>query len=279
MRVRSLAPVFLVLAVALASPASAQPGPDYAAAKQHYLAAKKAQNAGDFKTAVVEFTAAFEITKDPTLLKSIAVCQEGAGDKKAAAESYRRFLAQMPTVTAVERKEIEAKIAVLDPPPPVTQPATGPVIEPDVPTTGPTGAIPGGAPPAFPSESPRWQWTAAWVSVGVAAVFLTTAGALGVSAMSREDDINRLADYRDPTSGMPREYTGAVKEEYDDAIDEGETLSDWAVYAFIGAGVAAGAAAVFFYLDLSRPHHAEDGVTVAPIIGPDTAGVTAGWEF
>src|SRR5262249_26238740 len=125
------------------------------------------------------------------------------------------------------------------------------------------GASPGGASgaagsPTFLKPTHKWQRSAGWISIGVAAALATTGAVLATSASSREDDIRRLLEFQDPESGLPSAYSGNVKSQYDDAKSEGSSLSRWAKVAFIGAGVAVSAATVFFILDLRGPKVPDD---------------------
>src|SRR6185295_18293526 len=61
-------------------------------AKQHYLAATAAEQKGDYATAIAEFTAAYDVTKDPKLFYQIAHANELAGKIDEALIYYRRFL-------------------------------------------------------------------------------------------------------------------------------------------------------------------------------------------
>jgi hypothetical protein len=82
-----------------------------------------------------------------------------------------------------------------------------------------------------------------------------------------------------------------VREDYEDARKEGDSLSSYAMYAFIATGVAAGAAVAFFVLDsMGTPKASESvapystlegqpAVRITPVVGPNMAGVFAEWEF
>jgi hypothetical protein len=289
----------LCLGLAVASTASAQ---DMDAAKKHYLAGKTAQKDAKYDVAVKEFIAAYEITKDPSLFKQIAVSYESWGKKEEAAIYYRRYLSEAKTPSDADA--IKAKIAALEGTPAKPDDGGGEIgpLEDDLgPSDNPDdqalppddlgggGDLPppgGGTPPSFIDEPTRWQRTAAWISVGIAAVALTTGAVLATSSLSREDDIKRLL-VNDPDTGLPQVYQGSVREDYEDAKDEGESLSSYATYAFIGAGVATAAAAAFFILDaMHKPASAEKTVSLVPRITPVVApggngfaGVFAGWEF
>jgi tetratricopeptide (TPR) repeat protein len=286
--------LLVMLALALLAPiattpiAHAQAKPDFEAARKHYLDAREAMARGDREAAIKEYIAAYEITKDPTLFRQIAQAYEAEGRRTEAAVYYRRYLAEAKTPPDAE--DIRARIARLDkeasaasPPPTGAPPATPSAAE----TPAPAGApppvpAPETTPPSFQDETGGWQRTTAWISVGLAAVLLTTGSVLGTAALSRQDDIQRLVDFRDPTTGLPKPFTGTVAQDYKDRADEGNKLDTYAKAAFIGAGVAAAAATLFFILDATSGRKAppeRGSARVAPVIGKGTAGLVAGWEF
>jgi len=254
------------------------------------MAGKTAQREAKFDVAVKEFIAAYEITKDASLFKQIASSYDSWGKKEEAAIYYRRYLTEAKAATDADA--IKTKIAELEGT--GAKPddgGAGDLIEDDLgPSGGGDQALPpddvgggdtpppgGGTPPAFIDEPARWQRTAAWISVGIAAVALTTGAVFATSSLSREDDIKRLL-VNDPDTGLPQVYQGSVREDYEDARTEGDSLSSYAMYAFIATGVAAGAAVTFFLLDsVSKPK--ESAVRITPVVGPNVAGIFAGWEF
>jgi hypothetical protein len=132
---------------------------------------------------------------------------------------------------------------------------------------------------------PSWQRTAAWISVGIAVAFGTTGGVLGLAAGSREDDIQAQIDFRDPTSQAPARFEGNAAVRYDDLVEQGKRFELLSLVSFAAAGAAVGAAVVFFILD-PGPEAADGsaasgspGPMLAPAVGPDTIGVSAGWRF
>ena len=317
MRVSILTLGLLLGGLLWASSAAAQAKPDFAAARKHYVNAQTAEKAGDYDTAVSEYAAAYDITKDAKILYSVARAYEAGGNKDAAVVYYRRYVNEAKE--AKDRDAVKAHIAELEgaakpaptpTPPPGPKPAPGPTPAPPQPgPTPPGGDLIAPTPPA--SEPPpeegepvitgegigdapaladggaRWQRTAGWVSVGVAALALTTAAVLGESALSREEDIQRLQDFRDE-DGRPTTYTDKVKDDYDDAVDEGKKLETYSLVAFSVAGAATVAAIVFFVIDpgppespaaIARGRRRGGNLVVAPLLAPDTLGVSAGWGF
>ena len=282
--------------------AQAQARADFDAAKKHYLAGKNAAAAHDYENAIREYILAYDITKDPTLFKQIGAAYEAQGKKTEAAVYYRRYLneAKGKAKAGDDDDDVRARIAALEG---ATrgQDSKGTVIAPS-PTVGPGGETMPPEPPKLPPpESPtaatpdmqlsqpplpsyadegvRWQRTVAWISVGLAAVGVTTGSVLATSAASREDDLKQLINYRDPSTGLPRAFSGTTKDDYQAKVDEGNRLQDYATVAFIGAGVCAAAAVTFFILDATRSVPRGERVSMHPYLDWNGGGVQAAWDF
>lgn len=298
--------IALAAALAAASPAAAQPAPaptppppapapapapaqpDYAAAKQHYQAAEQAAAKGDHATAAREYGIAYDITKDPVLFYKIGQSYERAGDCASARAYYGRYLKEGNPSEEFKTKTEEAMR--------VCGQAKGPAAgtgenrtqgtgdgTPETGTGTPAaadreavGAV-AAAPRSLEEEEPSWQRTAAWTSVGIALALVTTGAVLGLSAASREEDVQNLVDFRD-AEGQPATYTGATRERYNDLISEGDRLESLAVVAFAASGVAAASAALFFVLD-ARAADADGATALRPTAGPDGVGLSWGGRF
>ena len=279
---------YVLLLVLAASSAWAQEKPDYDAAKRHYLAGKEASANGDYDAAVREYILAYDITKDPSLFRQIGVAYETGGKRAEAAIYYRRFLAEAKP--GAETEDVRARLAAIEgrkTEAPATRPAKAEHMPPEPPRLPPPETEPAApepaplVPPPLPSFSEgegRWKHTTAWIFVGLAAVGATTGAVLTASAKGREEDIQRLIDFRDPTTGLANAYTGSTKTDYENKKSEGEDLARFATISFIGAGVCAGVATLFFVLDATRAVPAEK-VSIAPYAGPGGAGLVAGWGF
>ncbi len=286
-------PVAIALAVVLAaSPALAQPAqpappaqPDYAAAKQHYQAAEDASAKGDHATAAREYGIAYDITKDPVLFYKIGQSYERAGDCTSASVYYGRYLKEgNPSADFRQKTEAALKACGSKPPPPPEnteagdrRPATGDGQQATTatPDQESVGAVK--APPSLIEEEPSWQRTAAWSSVGIAVALATTGAVLGLSAASREEDVDNLIEFRD-AEGQPATYTGATRERYRDLISEGDRLESLAVVAFAASGAAAAAAALFFVLD-ARASHDDERTGLRATAAPDGVGLSWGGRF
>jgi tetratricopeptide (TPR) repeat protein len=302
---RALAGLLALLLAATAAPALAQEltPAQIERARSHFAAARAAETQEKWDDAVREYIAAYEVTRDPKLFFQIARCYENAGKTREALVFYRRYLNEETGLSAAAQQEVRDKIATLQgkpaataSPPPAPTPGAG--TEAPEPDPAPDPADPGddllddamGPPPAvagaatLPPEEPdaSWYGAAAWTSVGVAALFLTSGGVLAMSASSRADDMKRLTSFRDPSTGLPRAYVGSVREQYEDAEQSGERFERLARIAFVGAGVATAAAITFFVLDATSADDEEGalaGARVAPWVAPGAAGVAAGFSF
>lgn len=158
------------------------------------------------------------------------------------------------------------------PAPPVEQPPAPPVEQPAPTEQAADRELVG--PPTFLDPETSWQRTAAWSSVGLALALGTTAAVLGLSAVSREEDINNLITFRD-LDGQPAVFTGTTADRYRDLVDEGKRLETLAIAALAATGAATAAAVVFFVLDA----RAEPAAPVAPTLTDGGAGVTWSGSF
>jgi hypothetical protein len=289
----------------LAAPALAQEQPDYAAAREHYRQATVAFDRGEFAIAAREFGIAYEITRDPILFYRIALAYEKAGDCEAALIYYRRYLKEGKPGDK-ERVDTEAHIAACEkttggtppPPPPPPDPVeTKPpppgetTLAPDLGggTEEPLPPPPGGQeigstpPPSFADQPGTWKRTGAWISVGIAVAAGTTAAVLGLSASSREEDIDNLIRFRN-AGGQPAEYSGQTARRYEELIDEGERYEKYSLIALGVTGAAAAAATLLFILEAGEPDAPAGSTSAArfrltPVVSADGAGLAAGWEF
>lgn len=149
--------------------------------------------------------------------------------------------------------------------------------------TAPAGAEVGASAPSFVDEKPSWKRTAGWVSVAATVALATTGAVLGLSASSREEDLQNLLDFRDP-SGQPAVFDGNTRARYDELVDEGESLDRYAKIAWIATGATAAAAVVFFALDATSPKTESENPVVGrpawtPVVTEDGFGVAGSWHF
>jgi hypothetical protein len=262
-------------------------------AREHFISATKAMDAGDYAFAAQQFAIAYEYTKDPVLFYRIGKANDLAGDCQTALVYYKRYMNEAnpdEEFTKLTNDLIGAcnkKLGIDD-----GTGATG-TGDDDDDGSGTGIMLPGDdddapppddpvKPPSFTDEKPTWKRTAAWVSVGLTVAAVTTGAVLGLSASSREEDIENLISFRD-AQGNPASFDGNTKERYEELIDEGDRLNSLSVVAFGVAGGAAAAAIVFFILDStssSGEQQVASGNYITPVVTADGGlGVNAGWSF
>jgi hypothetical protein len=81
-------------------------------ARTHYQAGQKFYGAGDYKSAIREFSAAQQIMPADLNNYNLALCYDKLGDAEPAVQYYKEYLNKVPN--ADKRSEIEASIARLD---------------------------------------------------------------------------------------------------------------------------------------------------------------------
>ncbi|MDQ3299108.1 MAG: hypothetical protein M3619_21235 [Myxococcota bacterium] len=81
-------------------------------ARTHYLAGVKAYNAGDYKTAIREFSSAQSLAPADLNNYNLALCYDKLGDAEPAVQYYKAYLDKVPGTD--KRAEIEASMQRLD---------------------------------------------------------------------------------------------------------------------------------------------------------------------
>lgn len=276
--------------------------PDYLAAKKHYSAAEAAAQAQDWSTAAKEYGVAYEITRDPVLFFKLGNAYQLSGDCTRAVEYYERYIAEAKpseeyetdTKSRIAKCNANAATATsteeVPPAAPVVPAKTEPAVEaganlvPGLEENQSSGEALVGTDeesvgqPTFFDDEPTWQETAAWTSVGVSVAFLSAGAILGLSANSREEDIDNLISYRD-MNGNPAEFDETIQKRYDNLIEEGEDLNTLSLVALGLAGVSAVSAITFFVLDSKNSAEQDALSTITPTITSESLGVAAGWAF
>ncbi len=258
--------------------------PDYKAAKRHYQNGERAVVAKNWKKAAKEFSIAYDITQDPVLFFKIANAYQMSGDCPSALTYFERYNAEANPSEEYRRdtrdriNNCETKIAIANSMSTQNNSDTASPMDPmDDQSAGTDTAMDYEEQPAFVDEEVTWQKTAAWTSIGVSAAFLTAGAVLGLSAQSREEDLNTLIRFRNSTD-RPTSYDQTVSDRYKSLADEGETLNTMSIVAFGVAGASAATAIVFFLLDDS-PDESAGHTRISPTIGKSSYGVNAGWDF
>jgi hypothetical protein len=282
--------ILICAALALASPTRA-PSPDEA---RLYDEGQRAFQAGDARAAEKAWKEGYAVAHDPAFLVHIGEAQEKAGAPGDAADSYRRYLREAPD--AADRADIEQRLARLAPAasPPEAAPANANApaetpgefgATPPAPSLVPPGPPAGAAPargrdeetPKQPTKEEsgwnRYNITAV-ASTAVAIVALGVAGLFAAKSSSDSDDVNRLINYRNMTTGAPLQYS-TIADQYQRAMADGPRHERDAKIALVVSSGAAAVAATFFVLDAR--HQAEPAVSIAPA-GHGFAA-TGGWQW
>lgn len=285
--------VFLALALALSTGTARAQSPDAAAAKEHFVQAEAAMQQGDFSTAAALYELAAEESGDASFLLKAGDAREKAGDCDGAITVYTKYIDKgtadesLKASTRERVQQCEAKLAsaaaaaakdefaAATPEPAELKPAPAPA----PPAEPAATTLPSETPPAFSDAKRSWHHSAAWMSVGLSVAFATTSAVLAISASTREQDLNDLIDYRDPSGAAPT-FDGNIRRRYEELVDEGERIELYARLALIGAGLTAAAAVTFFIIDPSSGASGETAAAqVAPMVSPNSLGVSAGFRF
>ena len=273
----------LLCILALAATASAQPAPgkqptqqQINAAKQHFAAAEAAKAKGDFKTAAVEYLAAYEQFNDPEFFFNVAEVYRLSNDEPNALMYYQKYLELDPTgrgaanarlnadalrrsiaakedaakhsaeADAKRKAEEDAKRSAQ-----AQQPVAQPQPEQEVDEPEPvTAGSPG-----------RGMRIAGIATGGVGVVAIGVGVVFGLKSKSISNELSE-ADMFDQGR-----------------FDDGKA-AERNMYIFTGVGVAALAAGgVLYYLGHRAGAQASDTVAVVPSVAPNQVGFVAAGHF
>jgi tetratricopeptide (TPR) repeat protein len=294
------------LVLVLASPAR---GDDSATeqAKQHYETGSKQYDLGHWDDAIREYETAYELRPDPSFLYNLAQAYRRKGDIKRALDLYRNYLVKTPKSPL--RAEIEERIKSLQKQ--IDEAASAkpalPGLEPPaavLPTSPPVDATPAVAPatssppadsgPALAAQPattsvlpPAPQATQAAPATAGTTSGPTVADAVPPAARGRG---LRVAGVVTGTVGVAAVVAGAVfgLEAYllsrkvsnasqfkpsDDSAGSRDARLQWGLY--LGGAVAIAAGATLYYLGVRAARTAPSGLSLSPVLGPGSAGVSA----
>ncbi|HWO26916.1 MAG TPA: tetratricopeptide repeat protein [Kofleriaceae bacterium] len=118
-RLARLALLVLCAATALrAAPAAAQPAQpdDRSKAASHFKLGQTYYKSGDYERAIAEYKAAFELSKEPSLIFNIALCHDRAQRPEEALKEYRHYLDLAPSgdVADEARDEVARLTPIVD---------------------------------------------------------------------------------------------------------------------------------------------------------------------
>ncbi len=161
-----LAPLTVVLAVALAARVAAADDAATRTAKRHFERGQKLYALTKFREALDEYQQAFDAKPIPDFLFNIGQCYRNLGDYDSAIFSYKKYLAATPD--AANRAQVEQLIDDLQAKKD-REDARRLALQPQPPQTAPPPAAAPAAPPPPPPDHPlytRWWF---WTGVGVIA--------------------------------------------------------------------------------------------------------------
>ncbi len=284
-------------------------------ARQCYETGTQQYDLGHWDDAIREFEKAYQLRPDPSFLYNLAQAYRRKGDTKRALDLYRNYLAKIPkspqraeieerikTLQKQIDEEASAKSAPPEPtgrapvPPPALPLGTGLVPAPaEAPATSVPQADPGMTPGTLPSTTPlspptdqpsqAAPTTNGTTSGPVPSVADATAsppaapgrglriagivcGAVGVAALSTGIVFGTKA------KNLSNKVAGASSfNQSDDSAGSRDEKLQWVFYG-VGAGVAAAGAALY-YFGFRAARTTPSGLSLGPVLGPGTAGVSA----
>jgi Tetratricopeptide repeat len=300
------------LVLALASPAR---GDESATeqARQHYETGTQQYDLGHWDDAIREFEKAYELRPDPSFLYNLAQAYRRKGDPKRALDLYRNYLAKVPKTP--QRTEIEEKIKSLQKQideagsarttPPALEPTVTPPVLPSSPETVPApaeapaasspqtvpaptpGALPATASESSPTEPPS-QATPA--TGGTTSAPIPTVAEVAATEPAPRGRGLRIAGIVTGAVGVASIATGvafglkarSLSNQVASATtfnpsDDSAGLRDAKLqWVFYGVGAVVGAVGgVLYYLGVRAARTTPSGVSLGPVLGPGTAGVSA----
>jgi len=278
-------------------------------ARQHYQNGTKSYDLGHWDKAIVEFEKAYELRPDPSFLYNLAQTYRRKGDAKRALDLYKNYLLKVPKSPL--RDEVEEKIAALQkqidetaakpaatsiepalpvspgtaqgggatlqtapdqtapspgstaqptpaPQPENASPAGGvvPVAQPEA-ASGPAGPVPMTVEASSVPRPGRGLRIAGIVAGSIGAVAVGAGVIFGLRAQSLSDKVAGAKQFNASD---------------DSAGQFAETLQ-WTFYG-IGAGALV-AGGVLYYFGWRSSQGAPSGVSLSPVVGPGTAGLSA----
>jgi len=256
---RSLSAGALLVLLAVASPARAQPTPaeppavsaeDDAKAHQLYQEGDALFAKEDFEGALAAFEQAYALSKRAALLFNMANALEKLG---RPGEALTRLRAYFPEAPERRRAAVEQRIAELEkavapgPPPPDPGPEPGPKPPPTMPPPPPATASPPIAPPLLPPPptaspqppppvaGPSGLAIAGYTLVGVGGAGLVVGIVLGSLALSARSDIDEHCIEQDGALRCTTEADSALSRDESFALGADISLIAGFVLAASGA--------------------------------------------
>ncbi len=282
-------------------------------ARQHYETGTKQYDLGHWDESIREFEKAYELRPDPSFLYNLAQAYRRKGDTKRALDLYRNYLVKVPKTP--QRAEIEEKIKSLQKQiddaaagrtaPPALEPTIAPPAQPSGPpiVPAPAEASAASSPPTGPAPTPEAQSATtpasppteppsqpAPATTGTTSTPAPTVADVAATEPAPRGRGLRIAGIVTGAVGVVSIAMGIVyglkarslSNKVTDAAtfnpsDDSAGLRDVKLqWGFYGAGVVVGAVGgVLYYLGVRAARTTPSGVSVGPVLGPGTAGVSA----
>ncbi len=118
----------------------------------------------------------------------------------------------------------------------------------------------------------------AWIGVASSLALLTAGAILGLAAQSRADEINRRLSFVDMT-GQPKKFDQSAQNDLTSLHDDGALYNGLAIAFYSAAAVSAVATVTMFVVDAKRPKPTTHAWRLAPVVGPNAAGLSLGGSF
>ena len=301
---------FLLLAtlvLVLASPARADETATEQA-RQHYETGSQQYDLGHWDAAIREYEKAYELRADPNFLYNLAQAYRRKCDAKRSLDLYRNYLAKTPKSPL--RAEIEERIKSLQkqideansakPAPPGPEPTAAPLAPPAGSAMGaaPAEAPATSSPPASPELTPPLPATTP-VSAPADQADQAAPATAGTSSGPTVTDVVppaaqgrglRVAGIASGAVGvvcigigvgfglearsLSNQVTGASQfNPSDDSAGSRDAKLQWVFYGVGAVAIAAGATLYYFGVRAART--TPSSLSLSPLLGPGTAGVSA----
>jgi hypothetical protein len=280
-------------------------------ARQHYEIGTQQYDLGHWDDAIREFEKAYELRPDPSFLYNLAQAYRRKGDAKRALDLYKNYLAKVPK--APQRPEIEERInslqklieeaALAKPARPAVEPTVtspgppaSPAVEPAPAEASATSspqvspepeAVAAASPVVPPAESsqavpavpatttvsapfvpkprpaPRGHGlrTAGIVCGAVGAGLFVVGAVFGVEALSLSHKVASASQFnpKDDSAGLTFQKV------------------EWASY--LGGALVMAVGGVLYYLGVRAAYETPSSLSLSPVLGPGTAGISAMGAF
>jgi len=158
-------------------------------ASEHYKKAKVAYVAGDFETALKEFTEAYNISGKADLLYNLAICSEKIGQKDKAIAFYELYLEEKPD--AEDAEQIKSRVDSLNSP---EKHAEQPTETPAQKLAKKTITTSSDNQKSIPKPSEKKRRNIVWpgIIIGAGGVILGTGALTAISAYKKHKDLESL---------------------------------------------------------------------------------------